>query len=40
MRTLRHLNRAVFASLLTAVAMPVGYSSALHAQNTDAFLTE
>jgi ketosteroid isomerase-like protein len=40
MRFLRSLNRAVFASLLAIVAMSAGYSSAVHAQSTDAFLTK
>jgi ketosteroid isomerase-like protein len=40
MRTLGSLNRAVRASLLTAAVMFIGYSSVIHAQSTDAFLTK
>ena len=40
MSTLGSLNRAVRASLLTAAVMFIGYSSVVHAQSTDAFLTK
>ena len=39
MRTWTRLNRIVFVSLLTPIVMAAPYSSAVHAQNTDAFLT-
>jgi len=39
MRTLRNFNYVMVTGLFAAVLMSVTYSSAVHAQNTDAFLT-